>query len=208
MLVLRLHDACFEQPGAHCGISFVPEARNRHVCGADIAGTRRGAKMHWGGGTPTHLTSAEINDIAAYIRRKFSFREDAEISAEIDPRGLTRAHIEALHANGFNRASIGVQDFNPSVQQAVNRVQPESDTANAIQWCRELGFTSINLDLIYGLPHQNPESFEATLTKLLEFSPDRIAVYNFAHVPWLKPHQNLISPADLPSPEEKLDILL
>jgi oxygen-independent coproporphyrinogen-3 oxidase len=108
---------------------------------------------------------------------------------------------------GFNRMSMGVQDFNERVQEAVNRVQPESMTRNVYTWAKELGFTSINVDLIYGLPFQTSQSFENTVRKVIDLSPDRVAVFNYAHVPWLKPHQKLIRPEDLPTPEQKLDIL-
>ncbi|HZV13017.1 MAG TPA: oxygen-independent coproporphyrinogen III oxidase [Candidatus Kapabacteria bacterium] len=173
-----------------------------------ISPRRRVAQMHWGGGTPTHLTPDEIADIAAYIRARFYFRDNAEISVEVDPREMTYEHVRALHDSGFNRASIGVQDFDPAVQKAVNRIQPEEITRQVTEWCRDLGMTSINMDMIYGLPMQTATSFEKTLDTLLTFSPDRVAVYNFAYVPWLKPHHQLIDPKTLPSPETKLNILL
>jgi oxygen-independent coproporphyrinogen-3 oxidase len=168
---------------------------------------RRVTQLHWGGGTPTHLTPDEINDLASYINVSFKFKEDSENSCEIDPRDLTRAHLEALRSNGFNRISMGVQDFNEKVQRAVNRIQPEDITVQAVEWIRELGFTSLNLDLIYGLPHQSVESFNQTVDKIIDISPDRIAVFNYAHVPWLKKHMALIHPEDIPAPEVKLDIL-
>jgi oxygen-independent coproporphyrinogen-3 oxidase len=172
-----------------------------------IAPDRRVTQLHWGGGTPTHLSPEEIRDIAATIRSSFRFAPDAECSVEIDPRELDRAHLEALSAAGFNRMSMGVQDFEHEVQAAVNRIQPESVSRQVYDWARELGFASINIDLMYGLPHQTRASFERTIRGVLTYRPDRIAVFNYAHVPWLKPHQKLIQQADLPSPEEKLDIL-
>ncbi|MBV6510978.1 MAG: Oxygen-independent coproporphyrinogen III oxidase [Ignavibacteriaceae bacterium] len=168
---------------------------------------RKVAQLHWGGGTPTHLNPDEINDLASYIRTSFLFHDTSENSCEIDPRGLTRAHLEALRTNGFNRISMGVQDFNEKVQKAVNRIQPEDMTRQTIEWIRELGFSSINLDLIYGLPFQTLESFESTVDKIIEINPDRIAVFNYAHVPWMKKHMALIREEDLPKPEEKLAIL-
>ncbi len=162
---------------------------------------------HWGGGTPTHLNPDEINDLASYINSNFKFDLNAEISCEIDPRELKREHLEALKNNNFNRISMGVQDFNEDVQKAVNRIQPEEITMQAIHWIRELGFQSLNLDLIYGLPHQTVESFEKTVDKIIEISPDRIAVFNYAHVPWMKKHMSLINPEDIPAPEVKLEIL-
>jgi oxygen-independent coproporphyrinogen-3 oxidase len=168
---------------------------------------RKVVQHHWGGGTPTHLSPDEINDLASYINQSFQFKEDAEISCEIDPRELTKAHLEALRNNGFNRISMGVQDFNEKVQKAVNRIQPEDITRQTVNWVRELGFHSINLDLIYGLPFQTVETFADTVDKIIDISPDRIAVFNYAHVPWMKKHMALIHTEDIPAPEVKLEIL-
>ena len=168
---------------------------------------RKVVQMHWGGGTPTYLEPEEISDLATFIRRHFSFSLDAEVSVEIDPRGLTIDHLKALRGAGFNRVSIGLQDFDPKVQQIVNRIQHEEVTRQTIAWCRSLGFDSINIDLIYGLPLQTVESFEQTLNKIIGLSPNRLAVYNFAYVPWMRPHQKLIHPEDLPSPDAKIKIL-
>jgi len=174
---------------------------------AYILPDRKVAQHHWGGGTPTYLNPDEIDMLASYINQSFAFKDDAEVSCEIDPRELTKAHLEALKNNGFNRISMGVQDFNGKVQKAVNRIQPEDMTRQVINWIRELGFQSINLDLIYGLPFQTLDTFADTVDKIIDISPDRIAVFNYAHVPWMKKHQALIHPEDLPAPEEKLDIL-
>lgn len=168
---------------------------------------RKVAQLHWGGGTPTHLNPDEILDLGSYIRESFQFENEAECGCEIDPRGLTKEHLEALRKVGFNRISMGVQDFDEKVQKYVNRIQPEEMTREVVNWVRELGFSSINLDLMYGLPFQSLESFEKTLDKVIEISPDRLAVFNYAHVPWMKKHQALIHPEDLPSPQEKLQIL-
>ncbi len=168
---------------------------------------RKVAQHHWGGGTPTHLNPDEINELASYINKSFNFKEDAEVSCEIDPRELTKAHLEALRNNGFNRISMGVQDFNERVQKAVNRIQPEDITRQTVSWVRELGFQSINLDLIYGLPFQSVETFANTVDKIIDINPDRIAVFNYAHVPWMKKHMALIHPEDIPAPEIKLEIL-
>lgn len=168
---------------------------------------RKVAQLHWGGGTPTSLSPEEINSLISYINNSFDFRSNAEVGCEIDPRGLTKEHLIALREGGFNRISMGVQDFNEKVQKYVNRIQPEEMTRQVVEWVRELGFQSINLDLMYGLPFQTIETFEKTLDKVLKLSPDRIAVFNYAHVPWLKKHQALIHPEDLPSPQEKLNIL-
>jgi oxygen-independent coproporphyrinogen III oxidase len=168
---------------------------------------RKVAQHHWGGGTPTHLNPDEINELASYINQSFSFKDNAEISCEIDPRELTKEHLEALRNNGFNRISMGVQDFDEKVQKAVNRIQPEDITRQAVQWIRELGYQSINLDLIYGLPFQTVEGFANTVDHIIDISPDRIAVFNYAHVPWMKKHMALIHPEDIPAAEIKLEIL-
>lgn len=172
-----------------------------------ILADRKVAQLHWGGGTPTHLKPDEINELASYIKESFQINDDSENGCEIDPRELTREHLEMLRKNGFNRISMGVQDFNEKVQKATNRIQPEDITRQAVQWVRELGFSSVNLDLMYGLPFQTLETFEVTLDKTIDISPDRIAVFNYAHVPWVKKHMALIHPEDLPAPEVKLQIL-
>lgn len=168
---------------------------------------RKVVQHHWGGGTPTHLNPDEINELASYINKSFNFKEEAEISCEIDPRELTKTHLEALRSNGFNRISMGVQDFDEKVQKAVNRIQPEDITRQTVSWVRKLGFQSINLDLIYGLPFQSVETFSKTVDKIIDINPDRIAVFNYAHVPWMKKHMALIHPEDIPAPEIKLEIL-
>ncbi len=168
---------------------------------------RKVAQHHWGGGTPTHLNPDEINELASYINQSFNFKDNAEVSCEIDPRELTKAHLEAFRNNGFNRISMGVQDFDEKVQKAVNRIQPEDITRQAVQWVRELGYQSINLDLIYGLPFQTVEGFAKTVDKIIDVNPDRIAVFNYAHVPWMKKHMALIHPEDIPAAEIKLEIL-
>lgn len=173
----------------------------------ELGDDRKVVQMHWGGGTPTYLLPAEISDLASYIKNKFNFASDAEISVEMDPRDLAPGHVEALRSAGFNRASMGVQDFDQSVLSAINRNQGEELTMKVIGWIRSAGFSSLNLDLIYGLPLQTVESFAGTLDRIINISPDRIAVYNFAFVPWMKPHQKLINPDELPSPENKLKLL-
>lgn len=171
-----------------------------------IAPNRNVTQLHWGGGTPSYQEPDEIRNIGLYIKNHFRFDKDIEASVEIDPRGLTFDHMKALRDSGFNRVSMGVQDFNEKVQEAVNRIQPESITRDAVNWSRDLGFTSINLDLIYGLPYQTLKTFEETVDKIIDISPDRIAVFNYAHVPWLKPHQKVIKAETLPTVEEKLEI--
>lgn len=164
------------------------------------------SQMHWGGGTPTYLTPTQIRELVGLVTSRLRFAPDAEISVEVDPRVTTQAHLEALRACGFNRLSMGVQDFNPLVQEAVHRVQSFEDTQTLIENSRQMGFKSVNIDLMYGLPHQSVESFETTLKQVRTLSPDRIALFHYAHIPWLKPAQKLIREEDLPSSEVKLDI--
>lgn len=172
-----------------------------------LSSERKVAQLHWGGGTPTHLNPDEITDLSSHIHTHFDFNPDAETGCEIDPRELTREHLAALKNGGFNRISMGVQDFNEKVQKAVNRIQPEDLTRQVVAWVREMGFESINLDIMYGLPFQSSDTFEKTVDKVIDINPDRIALFNFAYVPWLKKHQSLIKPDDLPTAEEKLNTL-
>lgn len=166
------------------------------------------AQLHFGGGTPSALTPAQIDRIAAMLRAHFSFTPDAEISVELDPRSLTLEIVKAFRRLGCSRASLGVQDLDPRVQVAIHRVQPKALVEQAVKWLRENGFTSVNFDLIYGLPFQNTESYEKTLDALLDLQPDRFAVFSYAHVPWLKPQQKLLEQSGaLPSPDEKIALL-
>jgi len=164
-------------------------------------------QLHWGGGTPTHLNPDEIKDLSEFIFDSFNITNNSENGCEIDPRELTKNHLEALRESGFNRISMGVQDVDEKVQKSVNRIQPEEMTRQVIEWIRELGYQSINLDLMYGLPFQTVKSFEKSVDAIIDLSPDRIAVFNYAHVPWMKKHMELIKEETLPSPEEKLHIL-
>lgn len=161
-------------------------------------------QLHWGGGTPTYLNPDDIRRLMAMMRKHFTLAEDAEVSCEVDPRELTYEHLAALRETGFNRLSFGVQDMDPEVQQAVNRIQSEFLIQQVLDWSRELGFSSINLDLIVGLPKQTVESFTRTLDRVAVWAPDRLAVFAYAHVPWMKKHQNLIQEADLPDPATRL----
>ncbi len=168
---------------------------------------RKVVQMHFGGGTPTYLTPEQIRQLGDKINRSFTFSDNAEIGCEMDPRELTEEHLLALKEFGFNRASMGVQDFNPKVQESVHRINSYEMVSEVVDWIRKLGFLSLNLDLIYGLPHQTRESFECTIENILKLAPDRLAVFNYAHVPWMKPHQKLIKEEDLPVPEVKLQML-
>jgi len=168
---------------------------------------RKAVQLHFGGGTPTFLLPEEIRRLGEMIRARFAFAADIEAGVEVDPRRLTRDHLVALREAGFNRASMGVQDNDPVVQKAVHRIQPFEMTRQVVAWLRETGFHSINIDLIYGLPYQTPESFARTLDEILSLAPDRFAVFNYAHVPWLKPAQKIFEADALPSPEIKLELL-
>ncbi len=172
-----------------------------------IDSSRKVVQLHWGGGTPTYLNPDEIADLMGHIHNHFSFDEKAEISVEIDPRGLSDEHLPVMREAGFNRMSMGVQDFNEKVQKTINRLQPEALTRRILEQGRKLGYESINLDFIYGLPYQTPQTFESTLDTILDINPDRLAMFNYAHVPWLKKHQNVIPENELPSADNKLAML-
>lgn len=156
---------------------------------SEVDRTRKVEQLHWGGGTPTYLSPAQIEDLYGYIAARFSFSEAAEISIEIDPRVTTEEHCRALRRAGFNRTSMGIQDFDPLVQKTIHRVQPFEDTKRLFDYSREIGFESINIDLIYGLPHQTAETFSDTVEKVVAMDPDRIAMFSYAHVPWMKKQQ-------------------
>ncbi len=180
--------------------------REMAVTAARVDPSRIAHQLHWGGGTPTYLHPDDIRKLMAIMRGHFRIAPDAEISCEVDPRELTRAHLEALRESGFNRVSFGVQDMDPAVQQAVNRIQSAELIRQVMDWSRELGFESINLDLIVGLPKQTVESFRRTLAQVVDWAPDRLAVFAYAHVPWMKKHQQLIQDADLPDAAARLGL--
>lgn len=161
-------------------------------------------QIHWGGGTPTYLSADQIRDLGSYLHARFDVAPDAEISLEVDPRGLTEDRVAAAASVGFNRMSIGVQDVNRKVQEAINRVQPPELVEQAVQWGRAHDFDGINFDLVYGLPHQTRDRFERTIDVTRRLAPDRIALYSYAHVPSVKKHQRVIDEDALPGPEAKL----
>src|SRR5439155_18378097 len=168
---------------------------------------RKAVQLHFGGGTPTFLLPEEIRALGRLIQSRFQLAADIEAGVEVDPRRLTRDHIDALREAGFNRASMGVQDNDPVVQKAIHRIQPFEQTKTVVTWIREAGFKSVNIDLIYGLPYQTPESFAKTLDEVLTLRPDRFAIFNYAHVPWIKPAQRIFKDGILPTPETKLELL-
>jgi oxygen-independent coproporphyrinogen III oxidase len=181
--------------------------REMELMGRLLHPERNVVQLHFGGGTPTFLLPDEIRALGGMIHRRFRLDPEVEAGVEIDPRRLTRDHLVALHEVGFNRASLGVQDHDPVVQKAVHRIQPLEQSRAAVEWAREVGFRSVNIDLIYGLPHQTPESFERTLDEVLALAPDRFAVFNYAYVPWIKPAQKIIKESTLPSASTKLELL-
>lgn len=163
------------------------------------------AQIHFGGGTPTFFPPEELRRLGGAIRKIFSVSPATEFSVEIDPRRLLLEHVTALQEIGATRASLGVQDTNPSVQLAIHRVQPHSQNQRAFDWLRNAGFHSINVDLIYGLPLQTAATFEHTIEDVLALGPDRLSVFSYAHVPWIKPAQRIFDDrSQLPSAEEKL----
>lgn len=174
---------------------------------APLFAGRQVSQLHWGGGTPTYLNKAQISRLMQILRSQFNFNADAEISIEVDPREIELDVLDHLRHEGFNRLSMGVQDFNKEVQRLVNREQDEEFIFALIKRARDIGFTSTNIDLIYGLPKQTPESFAFTLKRVAELSPDRLSVFNYAHLPTLFAAQRKIKDADLPTAQQKLDIL-
>lgn len=166
-------------------------------------------QLHWGGGTPTFLSHDEMRELMAETRRYFKLLDDdsGEYSIEVDPREADTATIKLLRELGFNRLSLGVQDFDPAVQKAVNRLQSEAETEEVMVAAREVGFHSISVDLMYGLPLQSVATFSQTLDKVIAMSPDRLSVFNYAHLPQMFKTQRQINEAELPAPEEKLAIL-
>ncbi|HEV2288574.1 MAG TPA: oxygen-independent coproporphyrinogen III oxidase [Candidatus Acidoferrales bacterium] len=170
-----------------------------------VSREREVVQFHWGGGTPTYLSPEQLDDLFCYARDRFSFSRNSEIGVEVDPRVTSRAHLEILHRLGFNRLSMGIQDFTPEVQKTINRIQPYDLTRDLVAAARELGFGSINVDLIYGLPYQTAASFSDSVDKVLQIGPDRIAMFSYAHVPWLRKQQGSFQ-GHLPEGMEKFRI--
>ncbi len=165
-------------------------------------------QMHFGGGTPTFFTPSQLEEIISMLKNTFpNFSDDAEISCEVDPRFFTQEHMNVLKTGGFNRLSFGVQDLNEEVQKTIHRVQPYETTENVMRIAREAGINSINIDLIYGLPHQNRKTFNETIKQIIKLDPDRLAVFNYAHVPWLMKTMRKFDETTFAPPSEKLEIL-
>jgi oxygen-independent coproporphyrinogen-3 oxidase len=172
-----------------------------------LAGGRDVVQLHFGGGTPTFLSDDEMRTLMGHIRQNFNLVEGGEFSIEVDPRKVNAETVALLGEAGFNRMSLGVQDFDPAVQKAVNRIQSEEETLEVLRAARANGFKSISVDLIYGLPHQSVASFDRTLDRIIAASPDRLAVYNYAHLPQLFMPQRRIDTNAVPSADERLAIL-
>ena len=219
-LSLYIHVPFCEERCAYCGCAVIA-TRKREVAAtyldylereiamlaAALRTRRRVVQYHWGGGTPTYLSPEQIVRLDAAVRRHFDIAPDAEQAIEIDPRVTTQKQIALLRRLGFNRLSFGVQDFDDRVQQAIHRRQSEQATRELYWAARDAGFESINFDLIYGLPLQTVESFTRTLASVVDLLPDRIAVYSYAHVPWIRPNQKAIDPLDLPDAAAKRRLL-
>jgi oxygen-independent coproporphyrinogen-3 oxidase len=170
---------------------------------------RKVEQLHWGGGTPTFINNDEMKQLMDKTRQHFNLYDDdsGEYSIEIDPREASRESVKLLRQLGFNRMSLGVQDFDPKVQKAVNRIQTQAETFEVLEGAREAGFMSVNVDLIYGLPLQTEQGFINTLDRVLEAEPDRFSIFNYAHMPSMFPTQKKMNEADMPSSDEKLAIL-
>lgn len=180
----------------------------REICSrAPLFAGRLVTQMHWGGGTPTFLSPGQISRLVNLLRQHFTIAPGAELSIEIDPREIELGMIDHLHGEGFNRISMGVQDFNPEVQRLVNRQQDETLIFALIERAKTLGFLSTNIDLIYGLPRQSLARFQHTLERVIELDPQRLSVFNYAHMPTLFAAQRKIKTADLPDAAQKMDIL-
>jgi oxygen-independent coproporphyrinogen-3 oxidase len=162
------------------------------------------ARVHWGGGTPTLLRPDQMTDLAQSVAQAMPLRPDLEFSVEIDPNEIDGPRLDALAASGMNRASIGVQDFDPEIQQIIGRMQSYEVTRSTVEQLRERGISSLNADILFGLPHQNQTRISDSVQMLLSLAPDRVALYGYAHVPWMAKRQAMIPTDALPTPEERL----
>jgi oxygen-independent coproporphyrinogen-3 oxidase len=189
------------EPVAEFLKSLIAEVR---MAGEKVAGRGKVAALHFGGGSPTMLRPDDLRALMAALRESFAFLPDASISVEIDPNDMDEAKLDALAEVGLTRASLGIQDFDERVQKAINREQSFADTKWVVDGLRARGVASVNLDVLYGLPHQTRESVAATIGQVLTLRPDRIALFGYAHVPWFKKHQTMIDEAVLPGHDERL----
>jgi oxygen-independent coproporphyrinogen-3 oxidase len=219
-LSLYVHVPFCESRCAYCGCAVIATRRRDvaatyldylerelEMLAAALGSRRRVVQYHWGGGTPTYLSPDQIARLDGTVRRLFEIPPDAEQAIEIDPRVTTTDQLTLLRRLGFNRLSFGVQDFDPRVQEAIARHQSEPITRDLYAAARGAGFESINFDLIYGLPRQTVASFTSTLDRVVDLRPDRIAVYSYAHVPWIRPNQKTIDARELPDAQTKRRLL-
>jgi oxygen-independent coproporphyrinogen-3 oxidase len=198
--------------GCHAVVNRQPGAVDRYLDDlaieidrvASLAGARRVTQMHWGGGTPNYLGDAQLRRLAALVHSAFAVAPDVELSLEVDPRAAHGGQADLLRELGFTRISMGVQDLDPTVQEAIGRRQSEAETVRLLEQCRAARFASVNVDLVYGLPKQTAESLRRTLDRVVELAPDRIAAFGYAHVPHLRPNQRAIDAASLPGADERL----
>jgi oxygen-independent coproporphyrinogen-3 oxidase len=193
---------------AELPLKFLDTIEREVAAVREASGPRTASQQHWGGGTPTHLTPDQVTRLYRTVTDAFPMREDAEVSIEVDPRVTTDEHVAALRECGFNRISMGVQDIDPKVQEAIHRIQPIEQTSHLVEVSRASGFEGVNFDLIYGLPYQTEESFSRTLDQVLEIEPDRLALYSYAHVTWIAKQQRGFERKDLPGASTKLRIML
>jgi oxygen-independent coproporphyrinogen III oxidase len=220
-LSMYVHLPFCEARCTFCGCNVVisprrgPEERYLEAVEAELdllrtsLGERPLNQLHWGGGTPTYLTPAQCERLFAAITSRFPLAGDAEVALEIDPCVTTMEHLATLRRLGFNRVSMGLQDTDPAVQEAVRRIQPLELTREHVDEARRLGFASVNIDLIYGLPLQTEPGFRATVRTVIdELAPDRVACFSYAHVPWIKPHQKALETASMPAGWEKFQLFL
>lgn len=219
-LSLYCHIPFCETPCYFCGCNTVITQRKalaepylnyliRHIeqTADRVHPKRQVHQLHWGGGTPNYLSLEQLERLWRSLHANFRFGPEAELSIEVNPRYLDQTLVQGIRDLGFNRISFGIQDFHPTVQEAINRIQPEALLFNGMDWMRRAQFESVNVDLIYGLPFQTLDTFRDTIRKTIALDPDRIAVFNFAYVPWVKPVQKRMPIDALPSAAEKLEIL-
>ena len=178
--------------------------REIELVGEAIGRRQTVTHIHWGGGTPTALAATDFAAVSAQLAARFHIATDAEVAVEIDPRHLDRPHLEAFAAAGLNRASLGVQDLDPIVQAAIGRIQSFEQTARAVELLQKIGVSRISFDLMYGLPHQTEESVARSVARALTLKPSRVSLFGYAHVPWMKKHQELIPAGHLPGPLQRL----
>ena len=197
-------------PHAAVGARYLDYLKREITAVAEaLPGRRALGQIHWGGGTPTFHSPIQIEGLIRHIRDHFTVTDGAEIAIEVDPRITTREHLDTLSREGFNRLSLGIQDFTPTVQTAIGREQTLEQTRELLHYAREIGFSEgINFDLVYGLPGQELDTFNTNFDRVLELLPDRLAIYSFAFVPWIRPNQRRLKPEDLPEPALKLELYL